>query len=91
MLFCSAVKRTTGTDWEFRLFWGGGVWGELGAGNEVIQRDVEDFGHRDQGIQAGGAAGLLVHAQGAWANGKFLSQLLLAHAHHVAQLCNSVC
>ena len=58
---------------EFGLRWDRGVWGELRAGDEVIQGNVEDLGHGDQGIQAWSTAGLFVHSQGAGADGKFLS------------------
>ena len=57
----SATKRTTGAGWGHEWSWCYGIWGELGTGNEVIQGNVEDLGHGDQQVQAGGAAGLFVH------------------------------
>lgn len=66
------AKRTTGADRKFGRFRGRRIWGEFGAGDEVIQGYIEDYRHGDQGIQAGGTAGLFVHSQGAGGDGKFL-------------------
>lgn len=66
------TERTTGAGGELGLRWRCGTWGEFGAGDQVIQGYIEDLGHGDQQVQAGGAAGLFVHAQSAGADGKFL-------------------
>ena len=71
MLFAEAT-RAIGAYRVFVLFRGCGVWGEFGAGDEVIQGYIEDYRHGDQGIQAGGTAGLFVHSQGAGGDEKFL-------------------
>ena len=63
---------TTGAYGKLGKIWRRGVGGELRAGDEVIKGNIEDLGHGDQQVQAGGTAGLFVHAQSAGADGKFL-------------------